>query len=115
MLSVKKLLYKVLGFLSTETYPLTHAGMRIFIAKKSGIVSIDIDSISSLPSGSTVLGTLPDGWKPKFTAYQVVGEPTGALNLRISVSANGTVNLYNYGQTITSAKNYTVHLVYPAA
>ena len=113
--SLKELLYKMLGFLSTETYPLTHAGVRMSIAKKSGIVSIDIDSISSLASGSTILGTLPVGWRPKFTAYQLTGEPTGTLNLRMSVSSNGTVNIYNYGQAITSTRNYTMHIVYPTA
>lgn len=115
MLSTKKLLYKVLGFLSIETYSLTYAGVRISITKKSGIVSIDIDSISSLPAGNTILGTLPVGWRPNYTAYQVLGEPLGALNLRLSVSPSGSISLYNYGQAITTTKNYTAHLVYPIA
>ena len=115
MLSTKKLLYKVLGFLSTETYSLTYAGVRMSIAKKSGIVSIDIDNISSLPAGNTILGVLPVGWRPKFTVYQVVGEPLGTLNLRFSVSSSGSVSLYNYGQAITTTKNYTVHMAYPIA
>lgn len=114
MLSVKKLLYKMLGFLSTESYPMTHSGMQISITRRSGAVSIDISSISSLAAGNTVIGVLPEGWRPPTTLYLPVAMPTQVPNLRLGVAPSGSVSIYNYSSAITTASNYTIHFVFLA-
>lgn len=118
MLSTKKLLYRILSFFKTEEYQMTHSGMTIVIRKKSGIVSIDISSISSLATGQVQIGTLPEGWRPTATVYGDYGLPSAssiATPIRLIVGIDGKVSLYNYSSAISTSKNYAIHITYLVA
>lgn len=102
----------------TETYELTVSGMSIAINRRSGIVSIDIGSISSLAAGSVQIGTLPEGWRPVATVYGDFGIPSSSSitnPIRVIVGIDGKLSIYNYGSAISSTKNYAIHIVYLVA
>jgi len=74
--------------------------------------------ITSLAAGATSAGTIPEAYRPKFrTFYEELissrnASGTGGI-IQLSVSTNGTVELYNYGTAVSSSMWARCSGIYP--
>lgn len=104
------MLDKILSFIAaafttkTATVTSTYA-TSIEVAKRAGAVSCRINDINNLPSGATIIGTLPAGYRPAVEITDLIESPSQSVTLRVTLYPNGNIRVYNYGAAITAATN----------
>lgn len=111
-----------LGQTSTKTH-LSINGLSITFQKVGDLfVQVAINSsITSLPTGSTSVGTLPTDYKPNYVPYNVMLENSRSASngsggvIQLTVAATGAVSLYNYGAAISSSTWLRHNGMYPLA
>lgn len=83
--------------------------------KLNGMVTVRIaDVLSGVAKGFNNIGTLPVGWRPKYTMEETIfGATATTTTFRLIVKPDGTVQLYNYGNATTDTVNAHGTMTYP--
>lgn len=115
MLSVKKLLYKILGMLTvSSTHTITACGKPWYFHKVGRTVYFDAPSdIGSASAGINNLGTLPQAFRPQVQQRLGCGNKA-SWNAFVQISTNGEFILYT-SSAITSTSNGAFSATYLSA
>lgn len=89
---------------------------RSTVARWGNIVTVHIVDVNKLQTGHNYAFTLPSGWRPFQTVAAMLVSPVAsissgstALSLRMTISTDGTVDIYNYrSSAITASTNASV-------
>lgn len=84
----------------------------IFVCKKGNTVTMTYrsDVNGNVPSGDMGnLFTLPEEYRPPYFVVAFTGP---VVNIQVSVNTDGSVNFYNYGDTITQRTTARFTLTY---
>ena len=116
MLSEKKLLAKLLPFLTVKQATITgsYIGGTWKVKRTGNTAYLIISNFASLPTGAFTIGTVPDGFRPSEEAnFTIVQRGAARASVALIIQTNGTLRGYNYGTAITSTTPWSNTLAYP--
>lgn len=91
-----------------------HLAAPIGYAKAGNYCSVRVGALQNMPAGSCDVATLPSGYRPYSMAVEQFVY-SGIENMRITINANGVINIYNYGSNITGVRNFRCYVSFPVA
>ena len=87
---------------------------KIRVQKVSGIVFLRIGGMKDVPSGDSIMTTLPAEYRPAQDEVYDYTTPDGEA-FRFTVKSSGTVAVHSYSSSTLSTVDSQVRMVYPAA
>lgn len=98
-----------------ETYYITQTVASEFgIVRWGKVVQITIQNMNNLPTESTIIATLPERFRPYHDVYTYISDPDLTRKIRLTITPQGVLGLYNYGSAITGDTNASATITYIA-